>query len=508
MSRVALTGGSGPTGPQGAQGPAGPQGPQGAQGPLGPTGPEGPVGAVGPSGLVWRGAWSSGTSYVVDDAVSHGGFAWIAEAPSTNDPPPSANWTELSSPGATGPAGPQGPAGAQGAAGAKGDTGAQGPAGPTGPQGVQGIPGSILNTLVPFSTLPGATDSDKLDAFINAYKTSTRRPRLVRDQLADITLTRQHTLYDGFAFIDLAPTNQADSHNSNVGKIKLRNTVAGSKGVFKFANGECWNVVLQGLPFDAIPGDANRLFEPNASCVLWKPILKDISYANGAGIMGSPTVTQPCDLLMLEGFIDVNNIQDATIGRVFNVGGSDSSMCPVRLLIDAIPSFMGPLGALITLNNQTTCHHAGWYITARQHMAILTDQNAAHSYPSFIDRSVITGHPADPSLGALIRGKGNYVLTNSMFAWAMANPAGALGGEPLNRGAIHITGGNWTISNSTWRAITGSDLTVPFVYMSGGTLRINGIIGEQDNLAPFTPVVKAATGLTVIADASVSVVRF
>jgi hypothetical protein len=102
-------------------------GPQGIQGPVGPAGPAGPV---GPAGLNWQGAWVSGSSYVVDDAVGYGGASWFCINNTSGTITPNldtANWALLAAQGATGP---QGPAGAQG---------------PTGPQGPQGATGT--NTL-------------------------------------------------------------------------------------------------------------------------------------------------------------------------------------------------------------------------------------------------------------------------------------------------------------------------------------------------------------------------
>lgn len=41
----------------------------------------------GPPGLVWRGVWSGATNYIVNDAVSRGGGAWIAIQAGTNKDP-------------------------------------------------------------------------------------------------------------------------------------------------------------------------------------------------------------------------------------------------------------------------------------------------------------------------------------------------------------------------------------------------------------------------------------
>ena len=94
--------------------------PPGAQGPIGPQGVPGPV---GPAGLNWQGAWVSGASYVVDDAVGFGGASWFCIAPTSGTTAPNVtpgNWALLASQGATGPQGPQGIQGPQGPPGAGG----------------------------------------------------------------------------------------------------------------------------------------------------------------------------------------------------------------------------------------------------------------------------------------------------------------------------------------------------------------------------------------------------
>lgn len=99
------------TGGGGATGPAGPQGPTGATGATGPAGP------IGPAGLTWKGAWTSGASYVKDDAVGYNGASWfciLATSGTTTPNLDTTHWALMAAQGATGPAGatgPQGPAG-------------------------------------------------------------------------------------------------------------------------------------------------------------------------------------------------------------------------------------------------------------------------------------------------------------------------------------------------------------------------------------------------------------
>ena len=115
---LAAKGDTGPQGQQGvvgAQGSAGPTGPQGSKGDTGPVGPvgvtgtPGPIGAQGPKGLMFRGAWNSGTSYVLDDLVYRNGSGWIALRASQNvTPVAGADWSLLVLQGAPGLIGPKG----------------------------------------------------------------------------------------------------------------------------------------------------------------------------------------------------------------------------------------------------------------------------------------------------------------------------------------------------------------------------------------------------------------
>ena len=139
-----LTGSTGAQGQVGATGPQGIAGSTGATGSIGPQGPIGPTGAQGPVAMTWKGGWSNGSAYSLNDAVSFDGRSYINVQATTGaeDPSDTAYWELLADKGIDGTAGPQGPQGIQGAAGPVGSTGAQGPAGADGAQGQQGIQGA------------------------------------------------------------------------------------------------------------------------------------------------------------------------------------------------------------------------------------------------------------------------------------------------------------------------------------------------------------------------------
>ena len=154
------TGAVGATGPQGLQGVAGTAGAQGipgavgaagsqgatgaagAAGPVGPAGVNGTNGLNGTPGLAWEGAWSSGTSYAVNDAVSYGGGSYLSVGAGNVGQRPDlypAAWAVLAQAGAAGVAGVTGATGAAGVAGPQGATGATGAKGATGVAGAVGM---------------------------------------------------------------------------------------------------------------------------------------------------------------------------------------------------------------------------------------------------------------------------------------------------------------------------------------------------------------------------------
>ncbi|MEO8735346.1 MAG: DNRLRE domain-containing protein [Edaphobacter sp.] len=96
----------------GAQGPMGPSGATGASGAAGPQGISGTAGAAGTAGLNYRGTWSSGVGYQINDAASFGGSTYLALASSYGLEPDlyPAVWAVFAEKGSAGPTGPAGAA--------------------------------------------------------------------------------------------------------------------------------------------------------------------------------------------------------------------------------------------------------------------------------------------------------------------------------------------------------------------------------------------------------------
>ena len=98
-------------------------------------------------GFIFRGPWTSSTSYAANDIVTEGGSSYIALVVNTAVDPAAdvsgsgGHWTVIAAAGAKGPAGATGAVGAQGPAGPPGATGPAGPQGPAGSLGTMGLPG-------------------------------------------------------------------------------------------------------------------------------------------------------------------------------------------------------------------------------------------------------------------------------------------------------------------------------------------------------------------------------
>ena len=156
-----LAGAAGPAGPVGLQGPQGVAGPAGVgvPGPVGPPGQAGPAGLQGPKGaagadgapgvaganglpgLVYQGAYASGSNYALGDVVLFAGASYASLVGSNHGNTPDSSpafWGVLTAQGPQGAQGLVGPAGAAGPAGAPGPVG---PPGEKGDQGLQGIAG-------------------------------------------------------------------------------------------------------------------------------------------------------------------------------------------------------------------------------------------------------------------------------------------------------------------------------------------------------------------------------
>ena len=359
--------------------------------------------------------------------------------------------------------------------------------------------GPILGGDVPqgiaFSSLAGSTDDAKLASYIAQVSASTFHGwPLILDESRDYTFTQPVTVFSGFSIIGASrAVDQARSSLPIPNRVKLRLTSPG--GWLNLPNGTVFGLHLQGLSFDA--NSNSRVFQPNAGCVLWTSVFRDISYQNGPGFLGSSAQYQPWDACSFEGWWNLNNITD----RAWNLGGSDSSIAPTRMLIDSPPTMLGPTGFLISLSSSSKTPIANLYVTADQHSAL--NITGSDSYSSIRDCVFEGRNSTTPCYGSLIRSSGQFVqLSDSWVSYGMANPS-ATGRD--DAGMIHVNGGQFEALNLHTRRASGVAESVPFIYATGSGTKVvaRNIVGED-----YTgkPVVRVLNGAVADTDGSVTVV--
>lgn len=121
---------------------------------------------TGPPGLVYRGDYSDGGSYIPGDVVFHNYATWVAKVPTTGVAPSLGAlsvWGQVAARGATGAAGDPGPQGIPGEPGLTGPAGPAGDPGPQGPQGERGVQGERGLQGLTGATGPAGAKGDKGD---------------------------------------------------------------------------------------------------------------------------------------------------------------------------------------------------------------------------------------------------------------------------------------------------------------------------------------------------------
>ncbi len=351
----------------------------------------------------------------------------------------------------------------------------------------------------PLSSFGGNNDDERLAA----YETERRNPNspvhgwpVILDQPRVYTLNRPIAIDSGFCMVgSVRPVDQARGSKPIPNQLNLR-MPSTAKGWLRIPAGQTFGVALIGLSIDA--NAYSRVFEPTTG-VLWCSTLRDVSYQNGPGIMGSSAQNQPTDAITVEGWCNWNNIRD----RAIRIGGSDSAIHPTKLLIDSPPTIMGPKGYLVQFTSLSKTDVSGFYLTAEQHSGILCDYT--NEFLSFSRMHIEGRNAGKPCYGALVRLSCSFSQwVTSWFSYGMTNPAA--GANPSDAGLIHCTNGVHEFDHCHTKRATGVPEDRPFIYGTGsGTLiRATNIVGEK---YVGKPVVRVVNGARAECDDTVKVVQ-
>lgn len=347
----------------------------------------------------------------------------------------------------------------------------------------------------PLSLFGGINDDERLAKYDEARRDPNRPVHgypVLLDKPRVFEFRAPLTIDDGFCIVGgVRPVDQPRGSKPIGTQVNLRT----DSGWLRLPDGETFGVALVGLSIDA--SSKARVFEPNENAVLWTSQLRDISYQNGPGVLGSSSIAQACDVVTFEGFGNFNNLRDVA----YNWRGSDNAVACTKLLIDSPPSFMGPKGYLLRYSALSKSDTSGLYVTADQHSAVLLEHG---NNCAIFTRCFIEGRNAGtPCFGALVRAECSFSQwSHSWLSYGMTAPE--LGPAPDDAGLFHATEGTHELLFCHTKRANGVDARSPFAYATGeGTkLIVRGIVSEDGD----RPIVKVEHGAEADCDDSVELV--
>ena len=349
--------------------------------------------------------------------------------------------------------------------------------------------------FVGLDSFSGATDSDKLAAFRTYATAQTYKPTLVIPNRL-VSFTSQFTLYSGFRMVGAITghTDQVRSGTPIPNQVNLN--IGGNNGWLVQPNGNTFGVYIGGIAFQG--NSTTRFLHPNSSAVIWTSVFDSLSFNLFLSVFGSTSTNQAFDATSFTGWWNINNSYD----RAITMGGSDNSFwLGARCLLDSPTGTItgGSTGANthIKVSSMSKSNFSGLYITGEKVRPI---EIAGGSGQTVFTGCTFEGRNAGaPSNGAIVKISGDVTLRDCWTGFGMADTTTAGQGD---LGIIHITSGNVLLDGCWYERATGVAEDTPWVYVSGGTVRITNAIPRG-----FTgkPIVSVAGG-TVTTDDSVTVV--
>lgn len=351
---------------------------------------------------------------------------------------------------------------------------------------------------IPLRAFDGATDDDKLTAFM-AYAGAQTHSGIacVLDENRVYSFSQTRTVYDGFTLVSPFLTNgdQDRSSHPNAFAVNLS-----SNGGWLTCNGAIvFGVILSGLTFNC--SSSTYVVEASGTPWLWR--LNDIGFQNGAGLVGDSTHSVGVDMLNMTGVWNINNIRKCG----FNLGGSDGQLSPANMNLDSPGnSEMSDSDYLARFTSLTFFTVANWFATCDRHSGLL--MSGSNMSGLFMRNCVWQGRNKDtPCFGALIRINGGTLnMQQCHLDYAMTSPSTLGHGD---KGYVHVaSGGILQASNCMSNFATGQDGTQPVVYVEvGGYAQIRNWMGFLGNGGQrVKPVVQQAAAGLIDADTSVTVV--
>lgn len=354
----------------------------------------------------------------------------------------------------------------------------------------------------------GANDDARLTNAMSYAAAQTYPPFIVLGNRSH-TFSTARTLYNGFRLRGPGgPANpeigSADGAH-NPCKVQIN-----TSGTWLTSNAsQLWNMaVMGGIGFR---GTSSAQFL-GGSAVFWSGLIRDVSFSDFKGVLGSYATAVKLNLFHVDGFVEFQNGYDTPI----HIAGSDNHLFLGTTNIDSDPayataggvtghphvwfdylekSFIGPI--YVTCESQWQ----GLRVTGPGYNSGSDNQGG----PNWIHGAIIEGrNKSQPCYGSVVRVEGGITsFTDCWFGFGMSSPA-SMSHSPTDAGMIHQTSGALSVQGCLYDRASGVAESVPFIYSAGGIARAyNTWHGSNGGTWSGLPRV---TGAGVTADSSVTVV--
>jgi hypothetical protein len=367
-------------------------------------------------------------------------------------------------------------------------------------QTAQGAGSGTLVGAVALDSFTGSTDDAKLTNALSYVASQTVKPPILFGNRQYTFSQAGRTVFSGMKLVGpYAHGNQQRSANSIPNDIRWQ----GTGTWWQLAAGNVFDVGLYGLSFQ---GNSSSQFMATGSSVLWTSVFRDLGFNLWKHVLGNPTAKFLNTAVLFDGWWNTNNAYNTS----YTMGGSDSNLWMDGMLMDSPQSIKGNMGSAyhMRFDYQEKSTVGPLFITADRVSGIHILGNDGNAALIFQGQGRCEGRNANtPCYGSNIRiDGGGATFRDWEIFYGYSSPANS--GHTGEGGVITVTGGRAMFDGVWYDRATGQAENSPFIYQSGGFVRVRNVMtgskGASWSTVPGKPAVRSVGG-TLDADSSVVV---
>lgn len=357
---------------------------------------------------------------------------------------------------------------------------------------VSGIVGGVA-----LDSFAGADDDAKLTAAMSYVAAQTVKPPILFSNRQYSFSQSGRTVFSGMKLTGaFGHGNQQRAANSIPNDIRYTGT--GTWWTMP-AGSNVFDVGLYGLSFQ---GNSGSQFMATGTAVLWSSVFRDLGFNLWKHVLGNPSQSMNLTANLFDGWWNVNNAYNTS----FTIGGSDNNLWMQGMLLDSPNTTMDNTAYHMRVAYLSKTTIGPLYITGDKMSGVLvtgSTDGSANPVTFFGNGRVEGRNKTTPTFGSCIRIDGGRVTFRD---WWIAYGASALNttGHTGEGGVITMTGGHALFDGCTYSRATSVAETVPWIYQTGGELRVRDVWACADG-GTWTgkPVVRSLGG-TAAVDTSVT----